>query len=360
MKKTLIGICTLLLLSQASAQYNFGFQQEYFFGNLPSAQAEAMGRAHTAIGGNVASLFWNPAGIGTIEHQEATFSTSAPFYALRNSDYYFLGIARRVHDKVVVALSVNQFAIGQTTFDVNINGARYPAEKPFTTNIALSAAAEPIEGLHVGVNVNGFIWKTFDDVTSAKSILIDAGALYRLQLNGAESKGQKLQLGLGVTNVSSASLTFASPLGDEATAEFPTTLRGGIAYIINTNISLPGAGEGPLALTFTTDYQNVLNSSYRNTFSLGTEALFWNVFALRMGYLTQNINNFGIAANRERLSDFTYGFGFRIPLEELTDGSLPFALHWDYVSLKQPPYTFSGPRLPSMRSFSFRVVFSGS
>ena len=358
MRNTLVGICTFLLMCQAYAQYDFGFQQEYFFGNLPSAQAEAMGRANASIGGSVASLYFNPAGIGRIEHQEIYLSTSAPFYVLRNSDYYFLGVARRINSKVVAAFSINQLAIGRTTFDVNINGLRYPLDKPSSTNIALTVAATPIDGLQVGINANLFNWKLFDEVSSSKKLHVDAGALYRLTLQESATKAQHLQFGLSVTNLSSSAITFASPMGDEASEVFPIIARGGVSYMTRTNITLPGAGTGPLAITLTTEYQNLLNSIYRTTFSLGAEALFWDAFAFRIGYITQNINDFGFTNNRDRFSDFTYGFGFQIPLEELTKGSLPFRLHWDYVSLKQPPFTFTGTRLPNMRSFSFRLVFS--
>lgn len=355
--KTCLFALFLFMTHPVWAQYNFAFQQEYFFGNLPSARTEAMGRANTAIGGSVSSIFFNPAGIGNIGDQEVAFSTSAPFYVLRESDYYFAGYARRLPHNLVAAVSVNQMAVGPTTFEVDINGVDYPLDKPTSTNWALTLAAEPIEGLHVGVNANLFRWKLFDDVSVNNALHLDAGALYRLALPSKGDCQQHLQLGLSVDNFSNASITYTSPRGDESTSDFPTVARVGAAYLVNTEITLPGAGTGDLDLTLTAEYQNVLNSEYRTGFNLGAEAAFWKVFALRIGFLTQNMYDYGNSENRDRQTDFTYGFGFIVPLIELTDETLPFDLHFDYVSLKAPPATYSGRRLPNMRTYGFRLVW---
>lgn len=356
MKNFLFILC-LLISHPVCAQYDFRFQQEYFFGNLPNARTEAMGRANTAVGGSVSSLFFNPAGIGTIGEQEVALSTSAPFYVLRESDYYFAGYARRLPHNLVAAVSVNQLAVGPTTFDVGINGVDYPLDKPTSTNWALTLAAEPLAGLHVGINANLFRWKLFDAVSASNALHLDAGALYRLALPSKGDCRQGLQLGMSVTNFSGASITYASPLGDEATSDFPTVARVGAAYLVNTAITLPGAGTGDLDITLTAEYQNVLNNDFRTGINLGAEAAFWKVFALRIGYLSHNIDDSGNSENRDRLADFTYGFGFIVPLVELTDETLPFDLHFDYVSLKAPSYTYSGRRLPNMRTYGLRLVW---
>ncbi|MEZ4777666.1 MAG: hypothetical protein R3D00_31115 [Bacteroidia bacterium] len=352
MRRLLFGIF-LLAAHPLSAQYSYFFQQEYFFGNLPNARVEAMGRANVAVGGSVASQFFNPAGIGIIEDQEVALSTSAPFYLLSNSDYYYAGYARRIRPNLVAAISVNQMAVGPTTFKVDINNVDYPLDKPKSTNIALTAAMEPVKGLHVGINANLYRMKFFDDVSTFNALHIDAGALYRLEINPK----QHLQFGASVNNAAKSSITFASPLGDEATSEFPVVARIGAAYIAETEITLPGAGTGPLELTFTAEFQDVLNNAYRTGILMGAEARVWNVFSLRLGYLSLNSDDGGLSTNKPRLSNFTYGFGFQIPLQTLTDGTVPFDVHLDYVSLEPPSYTFGGTRLSNMRTFGLRLVW---
>ncbi len=356
MKNFLFILC-LLISYPVCAQYDFRFQQEYFFGNLPNARTEAMGRANAALGGSVSSLFFNPAGIGTIGEQEVALSTSAPFYVLRESDYYFAGYARRLPQKLVAAVSVNQLAIGPTTFSTNIGGIDYPVDKPTSTNVAFTLAAEPLAGLHVGVNANVFRTKYFDGVPGDNTLNLDAGLLYRLALADGENSRQHLQLGASVNNFSGGSVTLTSPTGDEATSNLPTVARVGVAYLLGTDITLPGAGTGDLDITLTAEYQNVLNSDFRTGINIGAEAAFWKVFALRIGYLSHNIDDLGNSGNRNKLADFTYGFGFMVPLVELTNETLPFDLHFDYVSLKAPSYTYGGSRLPNMRTYGLRLVW---
>jgi hypothetical protein len=339
------------------AQYNYGFQQEYFFGRLPSGQIEAMGRANVAVGGSVASLFFNPAGIGLIDQQEATFSTSAPFYFLKGADYYFVGAARRFKPNMVGALTVNKFAIGPTTFDLTILGIRYPTDKPRSTNIALSYAIEPIEGLHIGTNVNTFLWKYIDEVPVTAGLHIDLGALYRMPLNEGEDRSSHLQFGAAVNNLTFAGISFANPQGEKDFADFPAIMRAGVAFMANGPVDVGFLGLEKIGFTGTLEYQNVLNDFFRRGIRIGTETILWDVFAVRLGYLSHSLNDGGLSSNRDRMRDLTFGFGLIIPLQSLTNGKVPFNMNVDYVSLKQPPQTDAFGRLENFRTFSFRFVW---
>lgn len=339
------------------AQYTFGFQQEYFFGRLPSAQMEAMGRANVAVGGSLASSFFNPAGIGLIQGQEAAFSTSAPFYVLFESDYTYLGTARRFRSNMVGAISLNRFAIGPTTFDININGQRYPLDLSSSNNISLSYAIEPVKGLHIGTNVNTYLWKYIEEVPVTSAFHIDLGALYRKTLNESKNAASHLQLGASLTNATFGGISFASPLGDEDQAEFPSVLRVGAAFITEGPVDCQLLGLNNLRFTGTLEYQNVVNSDYRSGIRLGTETVIWEVLAVRLGYFTHSLYNLGNPDNRDQMRDLTFGFGLIIPFEQLLGERLPFNLHVDYTALKQPPTTFGGTRLDNMRTFSFRFVW---
>ncbi len=355
--KTHIFLLLCLIPFGLQAQYNYGFQQEYFFGRLPSGQVEAMGRANVAVGGSVASLFFNPAGIGLIDHQEVTFSTSAPYYFLKGADYYFLGGARRFKPNMVGAISMNKFAIGPTTFDLTILGVRYPTDKPRSTNWALTYAIEPIKGLHIGTNVNTFFWKYIDEVPVTTQFHIDLGALYRMPLKESTSGSSHLQFGAAVNNVTFAGLPFANPQGEVDFAEFPSILRAGVAFMTEGPVDVGFLGLEKIAFTGTLEYQNVLNNPFRTGIRLGTETILWDAFAVRLGYLSHSLNNGGLSINWSRMRDLTFGFGLIIPLQELTKGNLPFNLNVDYVGMKQPPQTNFGARLENFRTFSFRLVW---
>lgn len=311
-----------------------------------------MGKADVAVGGTVTALNYNPAGIGTIQGWEANASTSAPFYALRASDYLFAGYAKRVHEKAVVAFSVNQLAVGPTTFNVIIGNQNYEVESPRVDNYTLTLAAEPIKNLHIGLNTHLFSWKLFEGVASAKSLILDGGVLYTYQL----SNNRSLRAGASLVNAGFSTLTFSAPDGAESSNNFPVIARAGVTYQQNGEMNVPGAGAIPVAFLVTTEIQDLLNNDYRNAWRLGTEVVLANVLALRLGFFTNTEDDFGFTNNRPRVNDITYGFGFIVPFNDLTNGSLPFTLHADYLSLEPAPVVFSGSRLPNKRVFSLRIV----
>lgn len=358
-------IIGLLAGISLSAQYTSGFQQEYFYGNLPSAKVEAMGMADAAIGGSVASTFFNSAGLAGIENQEAYVSTSAPFYVLKNSNYWYAGYARRIIPRLVAAFSVNNFAIGETTFDVNIGIDRYPVTKGLTSNYALSVAGTPLKGLYIGFNFNLFRWKLFTDVKAAATFNIDGGLLYKLELPDLKTNRQHIQIGASVNNFTVSKISWEAPDGNSATNELPVIGRFAAAYFFGTDINLPAAGTGPLDFAFTLEYQNTFNSEYFSTFSVGLESVLWRVFAFRLGYFTQSQDDLGQEVNRDKISDFTYGFGAIVPLNTLTNEKVPLSVHFDYCSLKPPSVRNDDPtskastgRVPNMRTFTLRVVWT--
>lgn len=355
----------LLLISQLQAQYISGFQQEYFYGNLPSAKTEAMGMADAAIGGTVASTFFNAAGLGGVNSQEIYLSNSAPFYVLRNSSYWYAGYARRIIPRVILAFSVNNFGTGETIFDVDFGDQFYPITKGLTSNYALSVAGTPVKGLYVGFNFNFFRWKLFTDVKAANAFLLDGGLLYKLNLPEMNNLRHHAQFGVGVNNFTFSKINYEAPDGNTATNDFPVIGRFAAAYFLGTDVTLPAAGTGPLDFTFTVEYQTNFNSDYFNTFSVGLESMIWKVLALRLGYFTQSLDDLGNdEVNRNKIHDFTYGFGAIIPLYKLTSDKIPLSIHLDYLSLKPPSMRkdqtlkVTTGRPPNMRTFNMRVVWT--
>ena len=356
-RKTVLAIflfCFWLSVNAQNKQHVYGFQQEYWFGNLPGIRAEAMGRADVAVGGTASSVFYNPAGIGTIKSWEANLSTSAPFYVLTNSDYFFAGGAYRVHPRIVVGLGGNLLAVGETNFDLNLDGMRYPVDKPKIGVLSASIAGEPVKNLHLGLNFNLQGWKNFDDVPAATAFLLDFGALYALNLKRNNSQ---LRFGAAVVNINYPTITYTVPDGTTGTNAFPVIFRIGVAYEKEFSIKLPGVeNRVPLALVATTEYQNIFNSAYRTAFRLGGELVMARVLAFRLGFFTTSANDFGVETNKSRINDITYGFGVIVPIDLITKGKAPFAIHLDYYALESPPTTDSGRRLPNRRGFGIRFV----
>jgi len=168
-----------------------------------------------------------------------------------------------------------------------------------------------------------------------------------------------------VSNFTNSKIKFDLPDGGNKINEFPVRGRFAVAYFIGTDVNLPVAGTGPLDFTLTVEYQNTFNNDYLNAFIIGFETVLWEVLAMRLGYFTQSLDDFGVATNRDHLTDFTYGFGAIVPLNKMTNDKVPLSLHFDFVSLKQPPYNqpagnlkISYAQIPNMRTFTLRVVWT--
>lgn len=378
--KNILIFVLIVWTSHIFAQYNNRFQQEYFYGNLPSAKAEAMGMADAAIGGSVASMFFNSASLGGIENQEVFLSTSAPYYVLRNSNYTYAGYARRINSKLVAAFSLHNFDVNKTTFNVDIGSIDYPVTKGLTSNYALSIAGTPIEGLYFGLNLNFFRWKLFNNVNASGTFHIDGGAQYKLVLPEQENIKHHAQFGMSINNFTKSKITIKAPdsnntiseldnistkaaltaiqNNNQSTTELPMIGRYAAAYFIERDLVIPKAGTGSLDFTFTVEYQNTFNSDFYNTFSLGMESVLWKVLAFRLGYFTQSLDDGGQSVNYSRLNDITYGFGTIIPLNHLTNDKYPFRIHLDYVALNPPPHSGHGRRIANMRTFTLRAVWT--
>ncbi len=343
----------------AQAQYTERFQEEYFFGHLNNAATEAMGRADAAIGGKAFSTRFNPAGSGTVEHREIGLSTSGPYYLLGASDFYFVGLVEKINSKLSVGANFDQLAIGPTTFRTDIGSdLRIPLDRPKTTKLSLNASYEVLNGLFVGVNVNQFRLKYFDDVDHFTAVYVDGGALYRHDLN--EEKKRYLQIGASLMNINQPTVTLESPSGATSEVWPPSIFRSGVAFHQKTPLNIKGAKPGSLELTCTGEIEAVRQFDFRTMKKVGVEVVVYELLSFRCGYLSWNQNDMGAANNLSTISNFTYGFGTKIPSSKWQKLTLPFDVFVDFTSLAQPPYILSGRRLPNMRSFSMRFVWAST
>ena len=359
MKKLLTLFLLGLSTFGVSAQWNGGTQVEFLFGYMPNPRADAMGQADVAVGGDLASYFHNPAGIGLIQRAEFAFSTWAPYYVLKKSDNFFFGGAWKVHPRIAAALTVNMFAVGPTTFDITINGNRYPLDRAITTLSTLTFTGSPINGLHIGVNLGLYRSKYIEMVPASHHFNMDLGILYTFYLKGNDADPQQgIRFGAGFNNVTSADLPLQEPDGTPDVANMPNTGRYGITYFNNRLIRLPGSGEGGLGMMITFEVQDVLNYDYYTAFRLGSEIMLYNIFALRLGMYSFNVDDKGFANNKDRISTMTYGFGVLVPIEQWTNGSCPVQLSLDFTAFKQPRFTKSGSYIPVMRNMGIRCVWT--
>ena len=119
----------------------------------------------------------------------------------------------------------------------------------------------------------------------------------------------------------------------------PVIFRIGAAYNLSVddkNISKKLKSYNVVA---NIEYEDLFNSKYYSGFHGGLEFTFLEIVALRAGYYTQDLNDQRTSENKNKLSEFTYGFGLNIPVRQLTDSKTPLEVKFDYINLKQPSFT---------------------
>lgn len=333
------------------SQYIQGFQQEFFRGNLPDARAEALGRADVAIAERTSSTFMNPAAVCNLGKQQLHYSNSGPYIALSRSRYNAFGISRQLSNKLFAALQINRFNVGPTTFQVNIGPNRYELTKPISSNYALSVGYNILDSLSIAVNANLFNWKLFEEVSAGRTFHFDGGLLYRKAI----SKNQRIQVGASLTNFTQSTITYSAPDSTEDISPLPVNFRAGVAYYLETDQHLPGMKNGSIDYMISVQYQDIVNNEWLSGIHTGAEAVFHNMFALRLGYYSYDVFNYNNpTVNRSQISEWTYGFGVQLPLDELfpNEGAI---LKLDYTSLRPPSHTFRGRRLLNFRTFTINL-----
>lgn len=92
MKKIIILLSFVLSNSIFAQQYN-DFSQEIFFGRLPSAKTEAMGRILTLNFDPYFVSQSNPANLVTTKGAAVFYSNSSLFYGYNEATYNYMGVS---------------------------------------------------------------------------------------------------------------------------------------------------------------------------------------------------------------------------------------------------------------------------
>ena len=207
--------------------------------------------------------------------------------------------------------------------------------------------------MYLGVNAHLFNWRLFrfSGVPSANAFYADLGTFYE-----SKEGNRIIRAGASIVNLTGTEISFQSPVNTESSNFFPIIMRVGAAYGNQTTIPFPVTDDQTLRWIVTAEYQDLLNSDFRNSIRIGGEAVLAEVLAVRVGFLTQTEDDMGIATNKGRFNDVTYGFGIIIPTHKWWGGSPPFDVYIDYFAFENPPLTTTGRRFPNRRGFTIRLV----
>ncbi|MCF8366948.1 MAG: hypothetical protein K9H16_14260 [Bacteroidales bacterium] len=330
------SIAFLIVLPLLSlGQYNDGFLQPFYFGRVPNARAEAMGKAFASIDGDLAATFYNPAGLSNINGLEVTGGYASPFGNFDDNYYLQTGAGYRLNQYLQFAVSSIQFRIDNITIS-DIVGNTIEDGDIRTKNYTLTLASEPLQRLFVGLNMNYILYDFVSD-DPLKTLYFDLGLIRKFVLLENTVSRHTASLAISVSNLNSAKAS-GKIFGYEVDEPLPIIARYGANYqfALDKNMLLPDLTS--LEFLAQAEYQDLWNSSYHSSMRFGGEVRLLEILALRAGYYTEQINDYGhTEANKNEIEDFTYGFGLQVPLDKLTN--IPLRINFDFASFPQTSYS---------------------
>jgi len=350
MKKAYLALILAIPLI-TSGQYDYGFLQESFFGRQPSARAEALGKGYASIDGDLAAIFYNPAGTFTLKGVELNASFSSPYYILSEAKYSFLGVGGNINKYLTVAVSRNHFEAGGEIMPITPGGSPVAGGGgPTNSFYTLNLSSQPVRNLFIGLNVNYLEWSLSN--RSGNSTYLDLGIIKKLDFCQQGTRHHTVNFGAGITNMTFASVKLETGYGKDE-MELPVVNRFAVNYQFSLYSSVSDS-LSILSLLWQGEYQLLLNSKYLDGFHTGAELMILEIFSLRIGYYTEKQYDYDMPSdNRDEIHSLTCGFGIQMPLHKMT--RIPLKFSFDCTSLPQVDYTRKPMDWDSFSSYTFRL-----
>lgn len=316
--KFLILTMVLLVLSLSSAYAGNSLR-------LGTAGAQELlipyGSRGTAMGGAVLSttygieaMYWNPAGLSSLEGTEAAF-THLPYIA--DIDVNFVGIATAIEGFGTVGFGAKVVSIGEieeTTEDMPDGTGRY--FDPSLTVLNVTYAREFTANVSFGVTAM-FINENIAEA-SASGVAFDVGFIYRPRWYG-------LSLGLSIKNygpeMAFDGIGFYQELDNRPVT--PEAAKFDLPSSINIGVGYDFLDDGKNLANLSGNFRS--NNYSEDYWQGGAEYVYDGKYALRAGYNFSNLDS-----NDDDQNDYLYGLSFgagvTVPLAGV---SLSFEYSWN-------------------------------
>jgi hypothetical protein len=310
----------MLVQSEAQSKYGSAFEKS-FFGRQPGARGEAMGRGGVALSGDILSSFYNPAGLAGAIGLNFCTSFSEDSNGLERADHTILGAGIPVGRYVGVGFSWYHLDYGTTAGHPRQGSHTYA---PNSSIYTLTLAAKPAARFYVGVNLN--LFRASFAEQKENSIWPDFGIMKVFHWARSGNIQHRASMGSSLSNFTNSGI--AGPGGDE---DLPQVFRIGMSYRISWAHRSWHDRLRTLGLLSHLEYQNVLNSDYRDAYKIGSEIRLLEILALRIGYYLGNISGPEPDVSEDWVGETTYGFGLGLPISELAEGAPPLRVSFDWV-----------------------------
>lgn len=332
MKKIIMLLSVVLSNSIFAQQYN-DFAFEIFFGRLPSAKTEAMGRILTLNFDPYFVSQSNPANLITTKGVAAFYAYSSPLYGLKDANYNYAGVSYNNPNIGAFAFNVLRFDYGLTYFETGeqspeIIGTFQPTRELYTLTYSYG-----IPGwFNFGVNANLFV---FAENKSFTASFFEFGLSRNFNLVNDSKLKDDLTIGTQLKNIFNQSFSAVDQVQSDV---FPQIFRIGISNLFEYTDREVFEKDYLFGFSIGLEYQDLLNSDKRTAYKSGGEISFLDIIFLRGGYYHETKFNYGFNS-KDNLEEFTYGFGLKLDFDKYLINNFPLVLFFDFVSLKQPTYT---------------------
>ncbi len=213
-RRTLVGVC-ILAITAGTALYaeatnsKAGTKGGQFLKIAVGAKPAALGGAFAAVDGDVNSICWNPAGLGSIKQQQAAFMHSEWLSGIRCE---FAGYAKPLSDGRVIAGGITY--LGSGNIEGYDNGGVRNDFSAGDMALTMGYGRRMNEKMLVGVNAR-LIHQRIKDSTAVGAV-VDMGVLCSTKIKG-------LMIGASLRNLGTM-MKF-----DKEADSLPLEINGGIA-----------------------------------------------------------------------------------------------------------------------------------
>ncbi len=353
--KLAVFVIIILFPAISFGQYDNSSFREMFFGRLPNARAEAMGKAYASIDGDISTVFFNPAGTATIKGLEVNASFASPYYLLPELKFNYFGLAYHFNKYLTIGLSRNQNNYGMMYLRTNESPESVVDSGVMTNNIyTLNIASQPIKNLFVGLNVNYMIYGFIDP--KPKVLFFDFGVIKKFPIQQNSNFQQSINIAANICNLNHSKMTFIGSFqhGFEHYNNLPVITRYAANYQFVLKKHLLIDTLNTLEFLAQAEFDDLLNSDYLASYHFGAEVKLLEILSFRAGYYHQKVDDYGNPSyNKDFISSFTYGFGIQLPFYKLI--KLPLNINFDYTSLPQPTYTKNKSDWDNFTSYTLRL-----
>jgi hypothetical protein len=312
MKFKLILLITVLLLLSLSTAYAGNETRSGTAGAsellIPyGSRGTAMGGAVLSTVSGLESMYWNPAGLASMESTEVMFSYM-PYLA--DIDVNFFGIATNVEGFGTIGFGAKVISIGdieETTDELPDGSGRFFSP----TLLVLNATYSKVMTANVSFGLTAmYISESIFEV-SASGLAFDVGFIYDPRWNG-------VSMGITIKNYG-AEMEFTGDGFDQEVGQRPFSPSGAkfdLPSSINVGMAYDFMNEGLNFASFSGTFQS--NNYSQDIFHGGAEYVYDSKYSLRGGY--------SYSEQDEYIYGLSFGAGLSLPIGE--DAMLRFDYTW--------------------------------